>query len=73
MTASGGSIEFTDNTGVNPMSLVKLIQTDPKGYKLAGANKLRFDAELPELNERQTFIEGLLQRFNEEAKGETVA
>jgi len=73
VTASGGSIEFTDNTGVNPMSLVKLIQTDPKGYKLAGANKLRFHAELPELNERQTFIEGLLQRFNEEAKGETVA
>ena len=73
VTASGGSIEFTDNTGVNPMSLVKLIQTDPKGYKLAGANRLRFHAELPELNERQTFIEGLLQRFNEEAKGETVA
>ncbi len=66
-TDSGGSIEFNQNTRVNPMSLVKLVQSDPKGYQLAGASKLRFHRDLPDLKARKAFLEGMLDTFAKEA------
>ena len=67
-TVAGGSIEFADNTRVDPLALVKLIQSDPKRYALAGANKLRFQCELPDLNARRTFIDNLLQTLRQDAE-----
>jgi len=66
VAAAGGSIEFTDNTRVEPLSLVKLIQSDPKTYQLAGANKLRWKRELPSLADRKGFIEDLLAGFSKD-------
>ena len=66
VAAAGGSIEFTDNTRVEPLSLVKLIQNDPKTYQLAGANKLRWKRELPSLADRKGFIEELLAGFSKD-------
>ena len=73
VTAVGGSIEFANHTTVSPLSLVKLIQADPKVYALAGANKLRFHSPLPDLPARQAFIESLLQQFSAEAEEEKAA
>ncbi|EED34215.1 transcription-repair coupling factor [Luminiphilus syltensis NOR5-1B] len=67
VTASGGSIEFSDATRVNPMSLVKLVQSDPHGYTLSGANRLRFKRDLPELEDRRDHVEILLDTFSDEA------
>ncbi|MGH8491657.1 MAG: transcription-repair coupling factor [Moraxellaceae bacterium] len=39
---SGGRLEFSSETNVDPMRLVKLIQTQPRRYKLEGADRLRF-------------------------------
>ncbi|TWX55706.1 transcription-repair coupling factor [Colwellia hornerae] len=39
---AGGSIEFSDETKVDPMLIIGLIQQQPKVYKLVGANKLQF-------------------------------
>jgi len=39
---SGGSIEFSDNTKVDPMLIIKLIQQKQSIYKMEGANKLKF-------------------------------
>ncbi|MDQ8036070.1 MAG: TRCF domain-containing protein, partial [Pedobacter sp.] len=39
---AGGRLEFSSETNVDPMRLVKLIQTQPKRYKLEGADRLRF-------------------------------
>jgi transcription-repair coupling factor (superfamily II helicase) len=61
---SGGTIEFKDTTRVNPMSLVKLVQSDPHAYKLAGATRFKFVCELPELKDRQQFIDNLLDNFH---------
>ena len=61
---SGGTIEFKDTTRVNPMSLVKLVQSDPQAYKLAGATRFKFVCELPELKDRQQFIDNLLDNFH---------
>ncbi len=62
----GGSIAFTDQTQVEPMTLVRLVQDDPKTYGLAGSNKLRFSVELPALPERQNFIDVLLEKLEQE-------
>ncbi|WP_116364232.1 transcription-repair coupling factor [Parahaliea mediterranea] len=65
--AQGGTIEFTDNTRVNPLSLVKLVQSDPAGYQLAGATRLRFKSELDEPEQRRQFAEQLLETFAKDA------
>ncbi|HEY9198309.1 MAG TPA: transcription-repair coupling factor [Gammaproteobacteria bacterium] len=36
------------NAGVDPVRVIKLIQTQPKRYKLDGADKLRFFADMPD-------------------------
>ena len=48
------------------MTLVRLVQDDPKTYGLAGSNKLRFSVELPALPERQNFIDVLLEKLEQE-------
>jgi transcription-repair coupling factor (superfamily II helicase) len=65
--AAGGSIDFKDSTRVNPMSIVKLVQSDPRSYKLAGATRLRFEHDLSDTVERQEFVETLLQTFESDA------
>ena len=63
----GGSIDFNTNTRVHPLSLVKLVQSDPKAYKLAGATRLRFHQDLPDNGERQQYVEQLLESFATDA------
>ncbi len=64
VTSTGGSVEFSDNTRVNPLSLITLIQSDPNTYSLSGSNKLRFQVELADLAARQGFVEQLLDVFH---------
>jgi transcription-repair coupling factor (superfamily II helicase) len=59
----GGSIEFKASTRVNPLTLVKLVQSDPRAYKLAGATRLRFQHPMPDNRERQQYVEQLLETF----------
>lgn len=59
----GGHFEFSDNTNVNPMALVKLVQADPDRYRLSNGNRLRFDLELPDHEERYLFVHELIQHL----------
>ena len=65
--AQSGNIDFKETTRVSPMSLVKLVQSDPRAYRLTGATRLRFEQDLPEAVERQHFIEELLTTFAADA------
>ena len=56
----GGSIVFTDQTQVEPLTLVTLVQGDPTTFSLAGSNKLRFSTDLPGLDQRREFVGQLL-------------
>ncbi|MCB1703327.1 MAG: transcription-repair coupling factor [Halioglobus sp.] len=56
----GGSIDFKGTTPVNPLSLVELVQSDPRSFKLAGATRLRFEKELPDIHDRYRFLEQLM-------------
>jgi transcription-repair coupling factor (superfamily II helicase) len=57
---AGGRIEFSPETKVDPMRLVKLIQTQPRRYKLEGADRLRFMVEMPEPAKRVQQVKELL-------------
>ena len=59
----GGSIDFKVTTPVNPMSLVELVQSDPRSFKLSGATRLRFEHSLPDIDERQRYLEQLMDTF----------
>ncbi|MDP4918735.1 MAG: transcription-repair coupling factor, partial [Haliea sp.] len=63
----GGNIGFRESTRVNPLSLVKLVQSDPKGYQLAGAMRLRFKRSLETPEQRQQFADQLLDTFAADA------
>ena len=61
--AGGGKLEFGERTPVDPLTIVKLVQSGPNRYKLEGANALRFveGSETPE--ERIEVVDALLKRL----------
>jgi transcription-repair coupling factor (superfamily II helicase) len=67
----GGSIDFKETTPVNPMSLVKLVQSDPRSYKLAGATRLRFEHSSSDIHERHRYLEQLLDTFTTDRRKST--
>jgi transcription-repair coupling factor (superfamily II helicase) len=50
--ASGGRIVFREKPEVDPMTIIKLIQSLPRVYKLDGQDKLKITLDLPGAAER---------------------
>jgi len=63
MNANGGRIVFEDQPNIDPMKIIKLIQTEPSTYKLDGQNKLRISKKLEDIDKRFKCVEGLLDKF----------
>jgi transcription-repair coupling factor (superfamily II helicase) len=59
----GGRIEFGAETPVDPMVLIKLIQTQPKRYKFEGATLFKFQVPMERPEERFNTVEGLLEQL----------
>ncbi|WP_313038789.1 transcription-repair coupling factor [Stutzerimonas nitrititolerans] len=57
----GGRIEFAADTPVDPMALIKLIQTQPKRYKFEGATVFKFQVPMERPEERFNTLEALLE------------
>lgn len=53
----GGKIEFTSDTKVDPLQIVKLVQSQPRVYKLEGASQLKFTLDLEATEKR---IQGVM-------------
>lgn len=51
-TGDYGRIEFGEKTLVDPLTLVKLVQTQPQNYRLDGATQLKFMAPMEAANDR---------------------
>ena len=49
------------------MSLVKLVQSDPRAYKLASATRLRLQRDLSDPDQRRQYVEDLLHSFTTDA------
>ncbi|MEP5765586.1 MAG: transcription-repair coupling factor [Halieaceae bacterium] len=68
----GGHIDFGEQTQVNPLALVKLVQNEPECYRLVNGTRLRFDIELPDHEERFVFVNELIEHLADHA-GEAAA
>ncbi|WP_346839898.1 transcription-repair coupling factor [Microbulbifer sp. SAOS-129_SWC] len=62
-SAARGRIEFAENTRVDPLTLVKMVQTEPGRYQLAGANHLSFALDEDGPEQRLQQVSGVLDRL----------
>jgi transcription-repair coupling factor (superfamily II helicase) len=59
--ARGGSVEFASDTKVDPMKIVSLVQSQPRVFKLQGANKLSFSLAMETTEKRLEDIQQLMK------------
>jgi transcription-repair coupling factor (superfamily II helicase) len=59
--STGGKIEFGNNTQVDPLTLVQLVQSKPATFRFAGATALRFEEDLEDRELRFQFVEQLIE------------
>jgi transcription-repair coupling factor (superfamily II helicase) len=70
--AAGGSLLFRDDTCVEPQQLIRLLQSDPRRYRLDAQDKLRFNLDLTDPEARFATVHGLLDQL-EPATGGVVS
>jgi transcription-repair coupling factor (superfamily II helicase) len=61
--AEGGNVRFGERSKVEPQRLLKLIEGEPKRYRLDGPYKLRFTWQLESPEQRLPALEKLLRRL----------
>jgi transcription-repair coupling factor (superfamily II helicase) len=62
---SRGRVLFDGSTQVDPLTLVTLIQTSPKHYRLDGSDTLRFELPMESVDKRFQQLENLLSTLNQ--------
>jgi len=65
---AGGSVKFESTTPVPVNALISLLQSNPKEFKLAGSDTLRFIRELESGEARRNYIDGLITQWEEACK-----
>jgi len=56
----GGYLVFGQESYIDPVALVQLVQNDDQTFKLAGSHRLQFKGEFAELEDRFVMVEKLL-------------
>ncbi|WP_051235689.1 transcription-repair coupling factor [Marinimicrobium agarilyticum] len=59
----GGRVEFSEQTEVDPLTIVQLVQSDPQTYQLAGANHLKFVRNMENGETRLNVVSELLDHL----------
>jgi len=57
---TGGRVHFVEKPNVDPMAVIRLIQGQPKLYKMEGPDKLRMVLDLPDASSRVLAAKGIL-------------
>ncbi len=65
---AGGAIEFSDKTQIDPSFIIKLIQSQPRIYRLEGANKLKFNVPTQSASDRLQLILDMLNEFSQQLR-----
>ena len=65
---AGGSVKFESTTPVPVNALIGLLQSNPKEFKLAGSDTLRFVRELESGEARRNYIDTLMTQWEEACK-----
>ncbi|HVI57361.1 MAG TPA: transcription-repair coupling factor [Luteimonas sp.] len=58
--ASGGRLQFVEKPHVDPMAVIRLIQGQPRHYRMDGPDKLRITLDLPDPATRYNAARGLM-------------
>jgi transcription-repair coupling factor (superfamily II helicase) len=67
--ANGGRVTFRDKPDIEPMAIIRLIQSQPRVYKLDGQDKLRITLDLPGAAERIRAAQELLVQLGARRPG----
>ena len=59
----GGRLHFSSENRVDPGKIVQLIQSQPQVYKLDGQDKIRISKDLPDVIDRFTMLDNLLNEI----------
>ncbi|TCS42634.1 transcription-repair coupling factor [Reinekea marinisedimentorum] len=65
MNARQGTIEFGNNTSVDPVKIVMLVQQQPHRYSLAKGTQLKFTSETETAEQRFATIEQILNKITQ--------
>ena len=57
---NGGKLEFAKEPNVDPLSIIKMVQTQPQKYQLAGASSLKFLHDMETTEQRLGATEQLI-------------
>jgi transcription-repair coupling factor (superfamily II helicase) len=68
----GARIEFTARPNVDPATLIALLQSAPRRYRLDGPNKLRIVEEMPEPDDRIRVLRAAIDRLAKGNEGGTL-
>jgi transcription-repair coupling factor (superfamily II helicase) len=60
---NGGEVLFAEQTRVEPMTLITLMQTRPDMYRMKGSHKLQLICHLETAEERMSFAERFVERL----------
>ena len=60
---AGGYITFGDNSAIDPVALVKIVQNESHSFRLQGSHRLSFRLDMADLDDRFRTIEDLLHRL----------
>ncbi|GEA49780.1 transcription-repair-coupling factor [Vibrio inusitatus NBRC 102082] len=59
----GGYIEFYPDADINPMYLVKLLQSQPNKFAMDGPTKIKFTQSLVDRRDRVSYVKQLIEDF----------
>jgi transcription-repair coupling factor (superfamily II helicase) len=66
---SGGYLLFGDDSHIDPVALVQLVQNEGRSYRLQGSHRLAFQLDLVDPDERFRAVEDLLGRLANDPPG----
>ncbi len=67
-TNKGGFVEFSHKTQIDPGFIIKLIQSQPKIYKLDGPQKLKFNVPTESAKDRLELFNNMLTEFSQQLR-----
>lgn len=66
--ATGGVVEFSPQTKIDPSFIIRLIQSQPRIYKLDGAQKLKFNVPTESGADRLKLVTDILAQFSQQLR-----
>ncbi len=61
--AGSAKLEFNSQPDINPVAIIKLIQSEPMSYRLEGSSILKYSGSMDKAEQRFQLLEGLLDRL----------